>query len=129
MELFIKAIVLGIIQGLTEFLPVSSSAHLDLIPRMLGWGDAGVAFTAVIQLAVCGPIITRLETEGGDIIDADPSHQRSQIGVSQFAAIFAFAAITLVLLASVHRNEPGHRTLKVAGIASIAVLLVDIYTW
>ena len=50
MELFIKAIFLGIIQGLTEFLPVSSSAHLDLIPRMLGWGDAGVAFTAVIQL-------------------------------------------------------------------------------
>lgn len=49
MELF-KAIVLGLIQGLTEFLPVSSSAHLDLIPRMLGWGDAGVAFTAVIQL-------------------------------------------------------------------------------
>ncbi|MCX6367677.1 MAG: undecaprenyl-diphosphatase UppP [Armatimonadetes bacterium] len=49
MEL-LKAIVLGIIQGLTEFLPVSSSAHLDLIPRMLGWGDAGVAFTAVIQL-------------------------------------------------------------------------------
>jgi undecaprenyl-diphosphatase len=46
----LKAIVLGIIQGLTEFLPVSSSAHLDLIPRMLGWGDAGVAFTAVIQL-------------------------------------------------------------------------------
>lgn len=45
-----QAIVLGIIQGLTEFLPVSSSAHLDLIPRMLGWGDAGVAFTAVIQL-------------------------------------------------------------------------------
>jgi undecaprenyl-diphosphatase len=49
LELF-QAIVLGIIQGLTEFLPVSSSAHLDLIPRMLGWGDAGVAFTAVIQL-------------------------------------------------------------------------------
>ena len=43
--------------------------------------------------------------------------------------IFAFATIALTLLASAHRNQPGHRTLKVAGIASIAVLLLDVYTW
>jgi undecaprenyl-diphosphatase len=44
-----QAIVLGIIQGLTEFLPISSTAHLRVIPALLGWKDPGAAFTAVIQ--------------------------------------------------------------------------------
>src|SRR3954454_12532239 len=45
-----QAIVLGIVQGLTEFLPVSSTAHLRIVPAFLGWEDPGAAFTAVIQL-------------------------------------------------------------------------------
>jgi len=50
MEGIIHAIVLGIIQGLTEFIPVSSSAHLRVVPALLGWKDEGAAFTAVIQI-------------------------------------------------------------------------------
>jgi undecaprenyl-diphosphatase len=46
----LQAVVLGIIQGLTEFLPISSSAHLRIFPEMFGWGDPGAAFTAVIQI-------------------------------------------------------------------------------
>jgi undecaprenyl-diphosphatase len=46
-----EALVLGLVQGLTEFLPISSTAHLKVVPVALGWGDPGVAFTAVIQLA------------------------------------------------------------------------------
>ena len=45
-----QAIVLGVVQGLTEFLPISSTAHLRIVPAFLGWDDPGAAFTAVIQL-------------------------------------------------------------------------------
>ena len=44
-----QAIILGIVQGLTEFIPISSTAHLKVVPVLLGWGDPGVAYTAVIQ--------------------------------------------------------------------------------
>ena len=46
----LKAVALGTLQGLTEFLPISSSAHLRIFPELLGWGDPGAAFTAVIQI-------------------------------------------------------------------------------
>ncbi len=45
-----EAIVLGIVQGLTEYLPISSTAHLRILPALLGWSDPGAAFTAVTQL-------------------------------------------------------------------------------
>src|SRR3954468_1911548 len=45
-----QAIVLGIVQGLTEFLPVSSTGHLRIVPAFFGWEDPGAAFTAVTQL-------------------------------------------------------------------------------
>jgi undecaprenyl-diphosphatase len=47
---FLKAVFLGTLQGLTEFLPISSSAHLRIFPEMFGWGDPGAAFTAVVQI-------------------------------------------------------------------------------
>jgi undecaprenyl-diphosphatase len=47
---WLEAIILGIVQGLTEFLPVSSTAHLRIIPAFVGWDDPGALFTAVIQL-------------------------------------------------------------------------------
>ena len=47
---FLQAVFLGVLQGLTEFLPISSSAHLRIFPDLFGWGDPGAAFTAVIQI-------------------------------------------------------------------------------
>ncbi|MFT4188484.1 MAG: undecaprenyl-diphosphate phosphatase [Aeromicrobium sp.] len=47
---FLQSIVLGVLQGLTEFLPISSSAHLAIFPKFLGWEDPGAAYTAVVQI-------------------------------------------------------------------------------
>ena len=53
----LQAIVLGLVQGLTEFLPISSSGHLRIVPAFLGWEDPGAAFTAVIQLGTMAAVL------------------------------------------------------------------------
>ena len=53
----LEAIVLGITQGLTEFLPISSTAHLRVVPAFLGWSDPGAAFTAVTQLGTMAAVV------------------------------------------------------------------------
>jgi undecaprenyl-diphosphatase len=57
MEEILRAILLGVVQGLTEFLPVSSTAHLRIIPSFFGWGDIGASYTAVIQVGTMIAII------------------------------------------------------------------------
>jgi undecaprenyl-diphosphatase len=52
-----EAIVLGIVQGLTEFLPISSTAHLRIVPAFVGWPDPGAAFTAVTQLGTMAAVL------------------------------------------------------------------------
>lgn len=53
----LEAIVLGIAQGLTEFLPISSSGHLRIVPAFAGWEDPGALFTAVIQLGTMAAVV------------------------------------------------------------------------
>ncbi len=52
-----QAIVLGIVQGLTEFLPVSSSAHLLVVPWLLGWESPGLAFDAALHLGTLAAVL------------------------------------------------------------------------
>ena len=53
----LEAVVLGLVQGLTEFLPISSSGHLRIVPALLGWEDPGAGFTAVIQLGTMAAVL------------------------------------------------------------------------
>jgi undecaprenyl-diphosphatase len=53
----IEAVVLGVVQGLTEFLPISSSGHLRIVPALFGWEDPGAGFTAVIQLGTMAAVL------------------------------------------------------------------------
>src|SRR3954452_23271598 len=59
----LEAIVLGLVQGLTEFLPISSSGHLRIVPALLGWEDPGAGFTAVIQLGTMAAVLIYFRAE------------------------------------------------------------------
>ncbi len=63
-----EAIVLGLVQGLTEFLPISSSAHLRIIAALAGWHDPGAAFTAVTQIGTETAVILYFRRDIGRII-------------------------------------------------------------
>jgi undecaprenyl-diphosphatase len=65
-----EAIILGLVQGLTEFLPISSSAHLRITAALVGWGDPGAAFTAVIQIGTELAVIFYFAKKIGRIITA-----------------------------------------------------------
>src|SRR5260370_12912593 len=55
---YAKVAALGILQGITELLPVSSTAHMRLVPAVLGWQDPGSAFSAAMQLAALAAVIS-----------------------------------------------------------------------
>ena len=52
-----QAAILGVVQGLTEYLPISSTAHLRIVPAFFGWEDPGAAFTAVVQLGTMAAVV------------------------------------------------------------------------
>lgn len=70
-----EAIVLGLIQGLTEFLPISSSAHLLILSQLFGWEDPGAAFTAVTQIGTELAVIIYFRREIGRIVAASTSDE------------------------------------------------------
>jgi undecaprenyl-diphosphatase len=65
-----EAIVLGVIQGLTEFLPISSSAHILVLSRIFGWGDPGAAFTAVSQIGTEAAVLIYFRRDIARILTA-----------------------------------------------------------
>src|SRR2546430_9988516 len=60
---YLQAVVLGVVQGLTEFLPVSSSGHLILVPHVFGWPDQGLAFDAVMHLGTLAALLAYFRRE------------------------------------------------------------------
>ncbi len=67
---WIEAVVLGVVQGLTEFLPISSSAHLRLVGELFGWDDPGAAFTAITQIGTEAAVLLYFRSDIARIIVA-----------------------------------------------------------
>ena len=68
--IYFKSLLLGIIQGFTEFLPISSTAHLKVFPYLFGWSDPGVSFSASLQLGSAFAIIYYFRAEISLIINS-----------------------------------------------------------
>ncbi len=126
-----QAFVLGVVQGLTEFIPISSTAHLRVVPHWLGWGDPGAAFSAVIQL---GTLISVLIYFRKDIVELATAAitsliQRNLMGTteSRLAWSIAVGSLPIVILGLTFKDfiETEARSLTLIGSSLIlfAVLL------
>jgi undecaprenyl-diphosphatase len=115
-----QAVVLGFIQGLTEFLPISSTAHLRIVPALLGWNDPGAAFTAVIQL---GTLVAVLLYFARDIAGIT---RDTLTGKSRFGWMIALGTVPVVVcgLLFKHHIETNLRSLYVISGSLIALAAV-----
>lgn len=63
----VQALILGLIQGLTEFLPISSSGHLIFFPKLFGWSDQGIVFDVVVHLGTLGAVLFYFRKKFGEL--------------------------------------------------------------
>ena len=126
----LQAFFLGLIQGLTEFLPISSTAHLKVIPVILGWGDPGIEFTAIIQLGSIAAVVwffwqdlTQVVTGSWQAIqkkDYDSVDFRLALGIGLGTIPIVFFGLLIKIFIPDYDNSP-LRSLEVIAIASIVM--------
>ena len=94
-----QAFVLGIVQGLTEFLPISSTAHLKVVPAIFDWKDAGLSFDAVIQLGSIAAVVGYFWKDLSNITLGSIKAVRSQkYNTQEFKLAMAIALGTVPIL-------------------------------
>jgi undecaprenyl-diphosphatase len=126
----LEAIVLGIVQGLTEFLPISSTGHLRIVPAFLGWEDPGAAFTAVTQLGTMAAVLLYFRHDLLRISRAwlrslrDRSARRELDARLGWYIVFGTIPIGIFGLLFKDQIETGARDLYLIGIALIVLGLV-----
>ena len=65
---YARVAVLGVVQGITELMPISSTAHMRIVPALLGWQDPGSAFSAAMQLAALAAVVAYFSQDVRDIL-------------------------------------------------------------
>ncbi len=128
-----KVAFLGVVQGITELLPISSTAHMRIIPAVLGWQDPGSAFSAAMQMAALFAVISYFWGDMRDIVFGSAKAVMRRDFTNwhfRFAAWIVLATMPIVicgLLLSGILNQCGSplRSLLVIGLSSLlmAVLL------
>ncbi|MGV2831085.1 undecaprenyl-diphosphate phosphatase [Myxosarcina sp. GI1(2024)] len=128
-----QAIVLGFVQGATEFIPISSTAHLKAVPVFLGWGDPGVAFAATIQLGSIAAVLWYFwadltQITRGMITAVAKSNYQSQdfwlaVGIAVGTIPIVIAGLGIKIFIPDFDNSP-LRSMTAIAIASIVMALL-----
>ncbi len=127
----LEAVVLGVVQGLTEFLPVSSTAHLRIVPAVFGWNDPGAAFSAVLQTGTLAAIGLAMRRDIADLAAGCLRALRSghPLGTpeSRLAALIAVGTVPIVAAGfafrGLIRGEARRLEVVIAALLAATVLL------
>lgn len=129
---YAKIALLGVVQGLTELLPVSSTAHMRLVPALLGWQDPGSAFSAAMQLAALAAIISYFWSDVRYVTfgSVDAIRQRDwrspaiRLAIAIIIATIPIGIAGLLLSSSLNACGTSLRSLWVIGIACLGMGLL-----
>jgi undecaprenyl-diphosphatase len=127
---WLEAIVLGIVQGLTEFLPVSSTGHLRIVPALAGWEDPGSAFTAIVQLGTTLAVLIYFRDDLLRVVRAwlrslrDPAARQDIDARMGWYLVIATIPIAIFGFAFHNQIETGARDLYLIGSALIVFSFV-----
>jgi undecaprenyl-diphosphatase len=127
---WIEAIVLGLVQGLTEFLPISSSAHLRVVGEAFGWDDPGAAFTAITQIGTEVAVLLYFRKDIARIVGAWLRSLRDK-GLrsdpdARMGWLIIIGSIPIVVLGLLLESsiETTFRDLRIVAIALVAFSLI-----
>jgi len=129
---YAKVALLGVVQGITELIPVSSSAHMRAVPALLGWPDPGAAFSAAMQLAALAAVVTyfwsdiagvsRATAKG--LVTRNWQDREFRLGIYIIVATIPIGIAGLALSKILNACDSPLRTPLLIGSASFVVALI-----
>src|SRR6476469_6145507 len=126
-----QALVLGILQGLTEFLPVSSSAHLALAPYLFGWEDPGLAFDVALHFGTLVAILWYFRKEWGQLIQAaiQVIRTRKAETVQEKRVVFLIIATIPGAIFGLLLEKKAETAFRAPTLIAVALIVMGIVLW
>ncbi|MFN0097910.1 MAG: undecaprenyl-diphosphate phosphatase [Gemmatimonadaceae bacterium] len=126
-----QAFVLGALQGLTEFLPVSSSAHLSLTPWVFGWQPAGLGFDLALHVGTLVALAWYFRAEWGGLVAGGFTLLRHQKPVDERShrALFIIIATIPAAIAGVLLEEYAETVFRAPIVTAIALIVMGAALW
>lgn len=126
-----QALVLGLIQGLTEFLPISSSAHLSLAPFLFGWRDPGLAFDVALHVGSLVAVLWFFRKEWADLLRAAFNmlrHRRVET-VEEKRVIFLILATIPGAIGGLLLEEKAETVFRAPALTACALIVMGVILW
>ena len=126
-----QAIVLGLIQGLTEFLPISSSAHLALAPFLFGWKDPGLAFDVALHFGTLIAVLWFFRKEWGQLISAAVAILRTRTvdTPEKKRVLFLILATIPGAIGGLLLEEKAETVFRAPALTASALIVMGIILW
>jgi undecaprenyl-diphosphatase len=126
-----QSLVLGLIQGLTEFLPVSSSAHLSLAPYLFGWQDPGLSFDVALHFGTLIAVLWYFRSEWAKLIAAAVSivATRKVDTIEKKRAVFLIIATIPGAIGGLLLEEKAETAFRAPALTAIALIVMGIILW
>jgi undecaprenyl-diphosphatase len=126
-----QALILGLIQGLTEFLPVSSSAHLALAPWLFGWRDPGLAFDVALHFGTLVAVLWFFRKEWGRLIAAAISIMRNRrvSTIEEKRVVFLILATIPGAIGGLLLEKKAETAFRAPALTATALIVMGIVLW